>query len=151
MLLFCAKSVLRLFSFCQSFLFHHGQSFCKNCPATDIFPGNPLVVSFLGPTILFYIHAQKKASITCFFLIFFLQSLYFLSFNLVSFNLASPPKALVATKPESARSANTFGTTISWLNMSVSSQTRSFDRQEPRKMKATAITEYGTAAYWPNR
>ena len=32
-----------------------------------------------------------------------------------------------------------LGMTISWLNMSASSQTRSLDRQEPRKMNTRAV------------
>ena len=35
----------------------------------------------------------------------------------------------------------TFGMTMSWLNISASSQTRSLDRQEPRKINTSASTE----------
>ena len=48
-------------------------------------------------------------------------------------------------------SAMTFGSTMSWLNISVSSQTRSLDRQEPRKMKTRAMMEYGRFAFLPKR
>ena len=50
-------------------------------------------------------------------------------------------RAATATMPESATSAIMFGSTMSWLNISVSSQTRSLDRQEPRKMKMMAMME----------
>ena len=60
-------------------------------------------------------------------------------------------RAATATRPESAMSAMTFGSTMSWLNISVSSQTRSLDRQEPRKMKTRAMMEYGRFAFLPKR
>ena len=41
--------------------------------------------------------------------------------------------------------------TMSWLNISVSSHTRSLDRIEPRKMKTIAMIEYGRTAFLPNR
>ena len=45
------------------------------------------------------------------------------------------------TMPDRANRASTLGSTISWLNMSVSSQTRSLDRTEPRKTNTSAMTE----------
>ena len=45
----------------------------------------------------------------------------------------------------------TFGMTMSWLNMSVSSHTRSLESSEPRKMNAIAMIEYGRTAFLPNR
>ena len=60
---------------------------------------------------------------------FVFDSLFFLSAFLQA----------AATIPESARSARALGRTISWLNISVSSHTRSFERHEPRKVKITAI------------
>ena len=47
----------------------------------------------------------------------------------------------VTALPDSASSAMTFGTTMSWLNISVSSQTRSLESREPRKIKTMASTE----------
>ena len=52
-----------------------------------------------------------------------------------------PFLAAAATSPPSATMARKFGMTISWLNISESSQARSLDTQEPRKMSATAMTE----------
>ncbi len=49
--------------------------------------------------------------------------------------------AAAATREDRATRAMALGMTISWLNMSASSQTRSLDRQEPRKMKTRASTE----------
>ena len=62
-----------------------------------------------------------------------------------------PALALAATRPPRASNAITFGMTMSWLNISVSSQTRSLDRQEPRKMKTRAMMEYGRFAFLPKR
>ena len=73
---------------------------------------------------------------------------YFFTFSSVSL---FPALALAATRPPRASSAITFGMTMSWLNISVSSHTRSLDRIEPRKMKAIAMIEYGRTAFLPNR
>ena len=52
-----------------------------------------------------------------------------------------PFLAAAATNPPSATIARKLGITISWLNISESSQARSLDTQEPRKMSATAMME----------
>ena len=51
------------------------------------------------------------------------------------------PRAAFTTRPDSSTRAMALGMTISWLNISASSQTRSLDRQEPRKMNPMAMTE----------
>ena len=48
---------------------------------------------------------------------------------------------LFTTKPESATRPMTFGMTMSWLKVSVSSQTRSLESREPRKIKRIAMME----------
>ena len=53
----------------------------------------------------------------------------------------SPPQAAFTTMPDSSTRAMALGITISWLNISASSHTRSLDRQEPRKMNTMAMTE----------
>ena len=51
------------------------------------------------------------------------------------------PLAARTTRAERASNASALGMTMSWLNRSDSSQTRSLDRQEPRKMKTTPRME----------
>ena len=48
---------------------------------------------------------------------------------------------LFTTSPDNATKPMTFGITMSWLKVSVSSQTRSLERREPRKIKRIAMME----------
>ena len=48
---------------------------------------------------------------------------------------------LFTTSPDSATRPMTFGMTMSWLKVSVSSHTRSLESREPRKIKRIAMTE----------
>lgn len=68
-------------------------------------------------------------------------SLLYTLYYLLSSLWLSAALTEATTMPDSASSAMTFGTTMSWLNISVSSQTRSLESSEPRKMNAIAMTE----------
>ena len=66
------------------------------------------------------------------------EKLFLKSFSPIKFNYFSLFPETILTR---ANMAMALGMTMSWLNMSVSSQTRSLERTEPRKMKTRAMME----------
>ena len=56
---------------------------------------------------------------------------------------------MASTAPDSANSAMALGMTISWLNMSASSHTRSLESSDPMKMNASAMMVKGSTAFLP--